>query len=486
MKQRRPRILLVEDDAALRDALATTLELAGYGVCPCGDVAAAEAVLDQGGIAAVVTDFQMKPRTGLDLLRGVRSRHGQLPVLMITAHGSIEHAVQSMLAGASDYLAKPFPPERLLERLARLMPPPATATGSLVAADPATLALLDLARRVARTDATVLITGESGTGKEVVARFVHQHSARLRGPFVAINCAAIPENMLEALLFGHEKGAFTGAHDKHLGKFQEANGGTLFLDEIGELRLDMQVKLLRAIQQGEIDPVGSKRPVKIDIRLISATNRTLQDMVAQGSFREDLFYRLNVFPIAIPPLRQRKDDIPPLAAHFIARFAVEEGKKVLGLERDALELLLRYDWPGNIRQLENAIFRAVVLADAAQLRVADFPHVAAQMGVTYEVPAFAPSVQIQPAQAAPEETPDTAAGPAAPLPVASGEGPVAVKTADGHVRRLEDVEHDLIRHAIARYEGQMSEVARRLGIGRSTLYRKLREMGIETGDSAAA
>jgi DNA-binding NtrC family response regulator len=499
-----PTLLVVDDDPSQRRLLQAMAERGGYRVVTADGGQQALDILekpDAGGVSLVLLDLVMPGMDGLTVLKRVRPAQPALPVIVLTAQGGIDTAVTAMRSGADDFLVKPASPERiqvsiqnalkikqLNGEILRLKKRTESRFGfqDLIARAPAMRDVLRMAERAAQSAIPILIEGESGVGKEVVARAIQGASDRAGKPFVTVNCGAIPENLIESILFGHEKGAFTGAHDKHLGKFQEANGGTLFLDEIGELRLDMQVKLLRAIQQGEIDPVGSKRPVKIDIRLISATNRTLQDMVAQGSFREDLFYRLNVFPIAIPPLRQRKDDIPPLAAHFIARFAVEEGKKVLGLERDALELLLRYDWPGNIRQLENAIFRAVVLADAAQLRVADFPHVAAQMGVTYEVPAFAPSVQIQPAQAAPEETPDTAAGPAAPLPVASGEGPVAVKTADGHVRRLEDVEHDLIRHAIARYEGQMSEVARRLGIGRSTLYRKLREMGIETGDSAAA
>jgi two-component system response regulator FlrC len=381
MKHPRPRILLVEDDAALRDALATTLELAGYGVCPCADVASAEAVLEQGSIAAIVTDFQMKPRTGLDLLRSVRGRHGQLPVLMITAHGSVEHAVQSMLAGASDYLAKPFPPERLLERLARLMPPPATATGSLVAADPATLALLDLARRVARTDATVLITGESGTGKEVVARFVHQHSARLRGPFVAINCAAIPENMLEALLFGHEKGAFTGAHEARAGKFEQAQGGTLLLDELGELDLGLQAKLLRVLQEREVERIGGRAPVRLDVRVIATTNRDLRAAVRAGRFREDLYYRLSVFPLELPPLRGRPKDILALARYFLSA-AESPGRPAPLLADDASRALLAHAWPGNVRELQNLLQRALILADGREIHAADlrFEPVAAPPG----------------------------------------------------------------------------------------------------------
>ena len=238
-----------------------------------------------------------------------------------------------------------------------------------------------LGARAAQSDIPVLIEGESGAGKELIARAIQGTSARAGKPFVTVNCGAIPENLIESILFGHEKGSFTGASDKHLGKFQEADGGTLFLDEIGELRLDMQVKLLRALQEGEVDPVGSKRPVKVDVRIISATNRDLGQMAREGGFREDLYYRLNVFPVMVPALRDRAGDIAPLARHFIDRFAAEENKQVAGLTPQASQLLERFNWPGNVRQLENTIFRAVVLCDGALLDVCDFPQIAAAMGV---------------------------------------------------------------------------------------------------------
>lgn len=494
-----PTLLVVDDDPAQRRLLQAMAERSGYRVLTAEGGQQALDILEgpQGdGVSLVMLDLVMPGTDGLTVLKRVRPAKPALPIIVLTAQGGIDTAVTAMRAGADDFLVKPASAERiqvsiqnalkikqLNGEIQRLKKRAENRFGfqDLIARAPAMRDVLRMAERAAQSAIPILIEGESGVGKEVIARAIQGASDRAGKPFVTVNCGAIPENLIESILFGHEKGAFTGAHDKHLGKFQEANGGTLFLDEIGELRLDMQVKLLRAIQQGEIDPVGSKRPVKIDIRLISATNRTLQDMVKCGTFREDLFYRLNVFPISIPPLRQRKDDIAPLAAHFIERFAVEEGKKVLGLERDAQELLLRFDWPGNIRQLENAIFRAVVLSDASQLRVADFPHVAAQLGVEYEIPVYAPPAErVVTAPASP-----AVAVNAQPIPSVPG-GPVALQTADGHLRKLEDVEHDLIRMAITRYEGQMSEVARRLGIGRSTLYRKLREMGIETGDSAAA
>jgi DNA-binding NtrC family response regulator len=327
--------------------------------------------------------------------------------------------------------------------------------------------------QVSDSDVTVLIRGESGVGKELVARAIQGSSDRAGRPFVTVNCGAIPENLIESILFGHEKGSFTGATDKHLGKFQEADSGTLFLDEIGELRLDMQVKLLRALQEGEVDPVGSKRPVKVDVRIISATNRDLAALSRDGQFREDLFYRLNVFPIFVPSLRDRRDDIPALARHFISRFAAEENKPVAGLTPEAAEILETFNWPGNVRQLENTIFRAVVLCDGTLLDVIDFPQIAAALGVEARVQ----RTQI----AAPMPTASAAASAPLYAPAPAHASPYALSGTDasGHMRKLEDIESEVIRMAIGRYDGHMSEVARRLGIGRSTLYRKVREYDLK-------
>jgi len=311
----------------------------------------------------------------------------------------------------------------------------------------------------------VLITGESGVGKEVIARALHGASDRAGKPFVAVNCGALPANLVESILFGHEKGSFTGAHDKHLGKFAEANGGTLFLDEIGELPLDMQVKLLRALQEGEIDPVGAKRAVKVDVRIVSATNRDLAEQVRDGRFREDLFYRLNVFPIEAPALRERREDIPALVEHFIARFNVEEGKRVAGCAAETLAMLTAFDWPGNVRQLENAVYRAIVLSDSPFLQPHDFPAIS---GVVAPLPA-------REDPAAPQAAESHAAADLPPLP----DTPIRILDERGHLRTLEEIERDLIQHAIEVYAGHMSEIARRLGIGRSTLYRKVREQGLE-------
>ena len=345
----------------------------------------------------------------------------------------------------------------------------------IVTRSPLMRAVLRNAEKTAASAIPVLIEGESGVGKELIARAIQGSSERAGKPFVTVNCGAIPENLIESILFGHEKGSFTGASDKHLGKFQEADGGTLFLDEIGELRLDMQVKLLRALQEGEVDPVGSKRPVKVDVRIISATNRDLSQMSREGSFREDLFYRLNVFPILVPSLRERPVDINPLARHFIARFAAEENKAVAGLTPEATQLLESFNWPGNVRQLENTIFRAVVLCDGSLLDVCDFPQIAAAMGI--ETPQR--RVQPLPSHDAPVYAPARES-----IPSADAAYTLAMIDAAGHVRKFEDLECDIIRQAIDRYDGHMSEVARRLGIGRSTLYRKLKEFGLEPDGAA--
>jgi len=335
----------------------------------------------------------------------------------------------------------------------------------LVGASPAMAQVKRMGERAAKSQIPVLILGESGVGKEVIARAVHGASDRAGKPFVAVNCGALPENLVESILFGHEKGAFTGAHDKHLGKFQEANGGTLFLDEIGELPLDMQVKLLRALQESEIDPVGAKRSVKVDVRILSATNRDLAQQVKDGRFREDLFYRLNVFPIEAPSLRERREDIPALVEHFIRRFNVEEGKRVAGASAETLALLAAHDWPGNVRQLENAVYRAIVLADAPYLQPYDFPAVSGLQPPVDSAPA-SPAVSLPAAvQLTVDDMPKSA--------------PVRVLDERGHLRTLEEIERDLIQLAIEIYAGHMSEVARRLGIGRSTLYRKVREQGLE-------
>jgi DNA-binding NtrC family response regulator len=310
------------------------------------------------------------------------------------------------------------------------------------------------------------------------ARAIQGASDRAGTPFVTVNCGAIPENLVESILFGHEKGAFTGATEKHIGKFKEASGGTLFLDEIGELRLDMQVKLLRALQEGEIDPVGASKPVKVDIRLISATNRDLQSLVREGQFREDLYYRLSVFPITIPPLRARREDIRVLVEHFVTRISASEDKKIVGVTDDAMKLLETYDWPGNVRQLENTIFRGIILANGDRMDVADFPQIAQIAGVSVAAPTPPPASQGFVGGVVSRPGPESALIRPVQDDHIPGEAIRAVDEA-GAVRTLEDVEADMIRFALSKYEGRMSEVARRLGIGRSTLYRKVTDLGLD-------
>ncbi|MGH7185230.1 MAG: sigma-54 interaction domain-containing protein, partial [Pseudomonadota bacterium] len=325
--------------------------------------------------------------------------------------------------------------------------------------------------------------GETGTGKELIASLIHRSSPRRDGPLVKVNCAALPETLLESELFGHERGAFTGADRQRIGRFEQASGGTLFLDEIGELPLDAQVKLLRALQDGEIDPVGSKHPVKVDFRLISATNQNLIALVNEGRFREDLYYRLNVFPIWMPPLRERLEDVPELVRHFIARFAAEEGKRIDGIDDDTIAMLERYSWPGNIRQLENAVFRAVVLADTPMLTVNEFPQIAAHVeGYAVTVPPAPAPKDRTPRIEGPVMLGESAATPATiHVPQANGKDAIGIPALSdsGDIRSLEAVEADMIRLAFGRYRGRMTEIARRLGIGRSTLYRKMREIGLE-------
>jgi len=421
----------------------------------------------------------------MGVLAALRERGIEIPVIVQTANGSIETVVSAMRAGAVDFVVKPVGAERLqvslrnalklgaLEHELRHIKRRASNTlgfRDLATKSPDMARVVRLAERAAKSNIPILIEGESGVGKEVLARAIQGSSDRKGKPFVTVNCGAIPHNLVESILFGHEKGAFTGATERHLGKFVEANGGTLFLDEVGELPLDAQVKLLRAIQEGEVDPVGGKKSVRVDIRLISATNKSLLDQVKRGEFREDLYYRLNVFPITLPPLRQRREDIADLARGFLAHFAAEEGRKLTGLTAEAAALITGYDWPGNVRQLENAVFRAVVLADGPELDTTEFPQIAAQMD-GYEVripPAPAPLAR---SEAHGEPPPRIIQ-----MPVRDPNALDLVAGSD--MRKLDDLEREIITFALAHYRGHMSEVSRKLGIGRSTLYRKLKDYGL--------
>ena len=366
------KVLLVEDDRALREALADTLLLGGHDFSAVGSAEEALAKAAQESFNLVVSDVNMPGMDGHQLLSALRVRHPQLPVLLMTAHGAVERAVDAMRQGAADYLVKPFEPKALLDLVAR------HALGGLdsgegpVAFEPASAQLLELAARVARSDSTVLISGESGTGKEVLARYIHQHSRRASQPFIAINCAAIPDNMLEATLFGHEKGSFTGAIAAQAGKFEQADGGTILLDEISEMPLGLQAKLLRVLQEREVERVGARKPITLDIRVVATTNRDLAGEVAAGRFREDLYYRLSVFPLAWRPLRERTADILPLAERLLVKHVNKMKHAAARLSPEAQACLIGYPWPGNVRELDNAIQRALILQQGGVIQPQDF------------------------------------------------------------------------------------------------------------------
>ena len=430
----------------------------------------------------MILDLVMPDLDGMAVLTRMRETGRAVPTIVQTAHGSIEAVISAMRAGALDFVVKPVGAERLqvsiknalrvdaledeVRRLSR------QASGSLSLKDLASKSedmerVIRLGERAAKSSIPVLLEGESGVGKELVARAIQGASDRRGRAFVTVNCGALPEALIESILFGHEKGAFTGATEKHAGKFVEAHGGTLFLDEVGELPPGAQVKLLRALQEGEVDPIGGKRPVKVDIRLISATNQNLIELVKRGHFREDLYYRLNVFPITVPPLRARRRDVADLTRRFVARFAAEEGKRLRGVTAEALAMLTAYNWPGNVRQLENTVFRAVVLADHDELTVAEFPQIAAQVeGFDVRIP---PLAVMAPPMASPERE----------IVRVEIRDPNVLPLLDdkGDVRKLDVLEAETIRFALSHYRGQMSAMARKLGIGRSTLYRKMKEYG---------
>jgi DNA-binding NtrC family response regulator len=485
-------VLVVDDDPTQRRLMQAVLEKQGHTFQGAEDGDSGLAAVKRGGIDVVMLDMIMPGMDGVETLEAIRAREPDLPVIMLTAHGGIETVVRAMRAGAVDFFVKPASPERIAVSLRNALKVKdlssevtrlkKTRSGQLGFADmiagaPAMRQVVRLGERAAKSNIPILITGESGVGKELVARSIAAASERAGRPFVAVNCGAIPENLVESTLFGHEKGSFTGAVAKHLGKFQEADGGTLFLDEIGELPLDMQVKLLRALQEGEVDPVGSRRPVKVDVRIVSATNRDLTEQVKTGAFREDLFYRLNVFPIEVPSLAKRRDDIPALVRHFIARFNAQEGKAVLDATGETMDLLARHEWKGNVRQLENAVFRAVVLSDSDYLTPEDFPQISGLTPTLREAektPAPAPSPGNVAAAPSSAEVFDAAA-----LGDEDDALRVDILDAGGHLRSLEAIERDLIAFAIETYSGRMAEVARRLGVGRSTLYRKVREYDLE-------
>ncbi|AKH99108.1 response regulator with CheY-like receiver, AAA-type ATPase, and DNA-binding domains [Hoeflea sp. IMCC20628] len=503
------RVLIVDDDPVQRRLLKAAAERSGYEteLFQDGRTALARLTDPAKTVDVVVLDLMMPDMGGLEVLEHMRTAGISVPVIVQTGQGGIETVVKAMRAGAFDFVVKPVSPERLglslsnalkTSRIGAVPKPSRKDAGfqNIVAASPAMERVISLGRRAAASVIPVVLEGESGVGKEMIAHAIQAESNRRNKPFVTVNCGAIPENLVESILFGHEKGAFTGATESHAGKFAEADGGTLFLDEIGELPPEIQVKLLRAVQLGEIETVGARLSKKVDIRLISATNKDLIAEVKAGRFREDLYYRLNVFPIHVPALRKRKEDIPQLVRHFAKRFSdVIGGNRLRSVAPDAMALLTAHDWPGNIRELENAMHRAIVLCDGETLTVDLFPQIAAQVpGYSLSVPDSAAEprawAELRSAVAAPLEqaravdlaTFDPAASPEHITPIGAGVPAVNAVTPEGEVRPIAEVEEELIRFALSFYRGQMSEVARRLGIGRSTLYRKLKDYAINPDD----
>ncbi|MCL1091293.1 sigma-54 dependent transcriptional regulator [Shewanella putrefaciens] len=440
------KLLLVEDDASLREALLDTLLLAQY---ECIDVACGEdaiLALKQHQFDLVISDVQMQGIGGLGLLNYLQQHHPKLPVLLMTAYATIGSAVSAIKLGAVDYLAKPFAPEVLLNQVSRYLPLKTNADKPIVA-DEKSLALLSLAQRVAASDASVMIMGPSGSGKEVLARYIHQHSSRAEQAFVAINCAAIPENMLEATLFGYEKGAFTGAYQACPGKFEQAQGGTLLLDEISEMDLGLQAKLLRVLQEREVERLGGRKTIKLDVRVLATSNRDLKAVVAAGGFREDLYYRINVFPLTWPALNQRPADILPLARHLLAKHA-----KALNIgatpefDEQACRRLLSHRWPGNVRELDNIIQRALILRAGSVITANDII-IDAQGGV-----------------------------------LINDESEVSASEPDGLGEELKAQEHVIILETLAQCQGSRKLVAEKLGISARTLRYKMarmRDMGIQ-------
>ncbi|MDH0749164.1 sigma-54 dependent transcriptional regulator [Pseudomonas sp. GD03842] len=458
------KVLLVEDDHSLREALGETLELAGHDYLAVGSAEEALLAAADAAFNLVISDVNMPGMDGHQLLAQLRSRYPHLPVLLMTAHGAVDRAVEAMRQGAADYLVKPFEPKALLALVAR------HALGRLtpsdgegpVAVEPASLQLLNLAARVAKSDSTVLISGESGTGKEVLARFIHQQSPRAGGPFIAINCAAIPDNMLEATLFGHEKGSFTGAIAAQAGKFEQAEGGTLLLDEISEMPMGLQAKLLRVLQEREVERVGARKPIALDIRVLATTNRDLAGEVAAGRFREDLYYRLSVFPLAWHPLRQRPGDILPLAQRLLTKHVNKMKHAPVRLSAEAQACLVGYSWPGNVRELDNAVQRALILQQGGVIQAEDFC-LAGPLGFA-SMPASATTAQVSPtlpsAQSFTESSLET---PASEPAGALGED----------LRRRE---FQLIIDTLRAERGRRKEAAERLGISPRTLRYKLAQM----------
>lgn len=448
-------ILVVDDDLALRDAISMILESAGHKVKLAASGPEALGLLEQGSFNLVISDLRMDPMDGLALLANIRAKHAQLPVLLMTAFGDVDKAVAAMRGGACDFLMKPFESAVLLENVRRHATV-APSQEDMIAADMRTRNVLALAAKVAETDASIMLTGESGTGKEVFARYIHQHSRRRNGPFVAINCAAIPENLLEATLFGYEKGSFTGAQSSQAGKFEQAQGGTILLDEISEMPMGLQAKMLRVLQEREVERVGGKKPISLDIRVLSTSNRDMMREVLAGRFREDLYYRLNVFPLAIPSLRERPADVLPLAHHFIERHGERIGKTAK-IADEAAAILAAWRWPGNVRELENTVQRAVIVASGDTITADDVrmclpESLAALQGET--MLASTPYEGASAAQSGPERQSNQASGKPA---------------------SMRDLERQHILDTLKEVGGSRKKAVEKLGISERTLRYKLQQ-----------
>jgi DNA-binding NtrC family response regulator len=456
------RILIADDEINIRRVLEAILKRDGYEVVTAAN--GEEALARMGrGIHTVITDLKMPGLDGMGLLKKLAADHPDVPVVMITAHGSVENAVEAVKLGAFDYVEKPFDQEQIRQVVAKALkthafsrrdPSPEQPAGTtpgrfrLVGDSPAIRHIYAIIEKVANTPSTVLITGESGTGKELIARALHENSARHQGPFIKINCAAIPKTLMESELFGYEKGAFTGAVGAKPGRFELAHGGTLFLDEIGEIPVEMQVKLLRALQESEFERVGGIRTTRVDVRLVAATNRDLEKEIEAGRFRKDLYYRLNVVPIVLPPLRDRKSDIPVLCAHFIEKYNKRLNKKIEGIDDEALAVLQTYPWPGNIRELENLMERLIVFSDGPRIGARDLPEAvrgggsgAGQSGEPAAVP-----------------------------------GDASLK--DLVKQRAQELEKDLIAKALDETNGNVTRAAKLLQISRKSLQTKMKEFGL--------
>ncbi|MCL9781894.1 sigma-54 dependent transcriptional regulator [Vibrio sp. S4M6] len=457
------KVLIVEDDEGLREALVDTLALAGYEWLEADCAEDAIVKLKTNSVDIVVSDVQMAGMGGLALLRNIKQHWPNLPVLLMTAYANIEDAVSAMKEGAIDYMAKPFAPEVLLNMVSRYAPVKSEDNGDAVVADDKSIKLLALADKVAKTDANVMVLGPSGSGKEVMSRYIHNASNRKDGPFVAINCAAIPDNMLEATLFGYEKGAFTGAVQACPGKFEQAQGGTILLDEISEMDLNLQAKLLRVLQEREVERLGSRKSIKLDVRVLATSNRDLKQYVQEGNFREDLYYRLNVFPIAWPALCDRKNDIEPLSLHLVERNCKKLGMPVPKVSAQAVEKLKSYQWPGNVRELDNVVQRALILSDNNTimgehilLEGVDWQDASSLQHVVQTGDAVVPNV-----------------APVAAEAIASVENSPSSYCLGGELR---DQEFAIILETLTECGGRRKDMAERLGISPRTLRYKLARM----------